>query len=160
MPGGPRAASGSRSESGHGGARRLGRTGRLRRPAEFAALLGATQWRAARRWVAASAAFSGRAEASGDTFPANMVRFGFTVPKRHARRAVERAMVKRILREGARHAAPGLAARAAGRRVDLVLRLKAALPGKAAISWHELKRTLRSETDELMSKLEHELAAR
>jgi ribonuclease P protein component len=137
----------------------LDRTGRLRRPAEFAALLGATQWRAAQRWIAASAAFSGHA-AHGDTFPANMVRFGFTVPKRHARRAVERAMVKRILREGARHAALGLAARAAGRRVDLVLRLKAALPDRAAMSWNELKRRLRTETDELMSKLEHELATR
>lgn len=137
----------------------MDRTGRLRRPAEFAALLGATQWRAARRWIAASAAFSGHA-GHGDTFPANMVRFGFTVPKRHARRAVERAMVKRILREGARHAAPGLTARAAGRGVDLVLRLKAALPDREAMSWNELKRRLRTETDELMSKLEQELATR
>ncbi|MCU0952439.1 MAG: ribonuclease P protein component [Burkholderiaceae bacterium] len=80
-------------------------------------------------------------------------RFGLTVGKRNARRAVDRALVKRVLRESARHAAASLDASAAPRRVDVVMRLKAPLPAREAITRIELKRALRQEADSLLAQL-------
>lgn len=83
------------------------------------------------------------------------VRFGFTVGRRHARRAVDRALVKRVLREAARHAAPALVA-AAPAATDVVLRLKAPLP--ATLSRARFKRELRAEADALLARLRSHLA--
>jgi ribonuclease P protein component len=81
------------------------------------------------------------------------VRFGFTVGRRQARRAVQRVMVKRIMREAVRAAAPALAQGARGRQVEVVLRLRSALPDPAAMTWGLVKRALRAEADLLMARL-------
>ena len=54
------------------------------------------------------------------------LRFGITVGKRNAPRSVDRALIKRILREAARHQAPNLLPllREAGSGLDVSLRLK------------------------------------
>jgi len=82
------------------------------------------------------------------------VRFGVTVGKRHARRAVERSLVKRVLRESARHAAADLESAAGDRRVDVVLRLKAPCPPAAELTPPRLRRALRAEADALLAQLE------
>lgn len=88
-------------------------------------------------------------------------RFGFLVAKRHARRAVVRNMIRRILRESARHrcssldgvvnrdrAAPDFA-------LHILMRLKAPLPEKAdPRTWQAVKHDLRVEVDGLLSRLE------
>lgn len=85
--------------------------------------------------------------------PAFRTRVGLTVGKRNARRAVDRALIKRVLRESARHALPVLDAAAAPRRIDVVLRLKAPLPARESIARAELKRQMRHEADSLLAQL-------
>ncbi len=80
-------------------------------------------------------------------------RFGITVGKRNARLAVDRALIKRVLREAARHAAPALDAAAGDRQVDVVLRLKAPCPSKTTMPRPQLKKLLRQEADELLAQL-------
>lgn len=106
-------------------------------------------FRAARRWLALSSRW--QAGRSG-------VRFGFTVGKRNARRAVDRATVKRILREACRHARAELEAASAGRVLDVVLRLKSPLPERDALPHAELKRALRAEADALLAELKRRVA--
>lgn len=86
------------------------------------------------------------------------MRFGLTVGKRNARRAVDRATVKRILREACRHARAELEAASAGRAVDIVLRLKSPLPERDALSLAQLKRSLRAEADALLADLARRIA--
>jgi ribonuclease P protein component len=86
------------------------------------------------------------------------VRFGLTVGKRFARRAVDRARIKRVLREAARHCAPQLAL-AARSDLDIVLRLKAPLPARATTSLRQLKRALREDADALLARLLARLSA-
>ena len=62
-------------------------------------------------------------------------------------------MVKRIMREAVRVAAPALAQGARGCEVEVVLRLRSALPEPAAMNWAQLKRALRGEADLLMARL-------
>jgi len=88
------------------------------------------------------------------------VRFGITVGKRSARLSVLRALVKRVLREAARHAAPALDIAAGPRRVDVVIRLKSPLPSKAAMTRPQLKLVLREEADGLLAQLADALIAR
>jgi ribonuclease P protein component len=107
-------------------------------------------FRAARRWLALASRW--QATAAGG------VRFGLTVGKRNARRAVDRATVKRILREACRHALGELEAAATGRAVDVVLRLKSPLPGRDALPRAELKRALRAEADALLADLKLRIA--
>jgi RNase P protein component len=90
---------------------------------------------------------------------APMVRFGFTVSRRQARRAVVRNGVKRVLRESARHAATALAECASGRPVDILVRLKAPLPDPASASWGTVKRQIRREADSLIGQLREHLLA-
>ena len=92
------------------------------------------------------------------------VRFGITVGKRNARRAVDRAVVKRILRDASRHAASALEAICAGRglRLDVAFRLKAlrdrsAEGQPALVAW---RRALRDEADFLLDRLGRHLAER
>lgn len=96
------------------------------------------------------------ATASAPTPP--RIRFGLTVAKRLARRSVDRVLVKRILREAARHAAPAIgdAARAG---LDILLRLKAPLPARTAITRAELKRALRADADAVLTRLHQRLSA-
>lgn len=140
-----------RATQAHGTAR-FGRSRRLRRPSEFASVLAAPRpnsLRAARHWLSMSAAWS----------PSDVpsVRFGMTVGKRNARRSVDRALVKRIVREASRHAAAGLETEttARGVRLDVAFRLKAARqPGASGqpsvTAW---RRTLRDEADGLLERL-------
>ncbi len=86
------------------------------------------------------------------------VRFGITVGKRNARRAVQRALVKRIAREALRHAAPALERAAGGRAVDLVMRLKAPFPQPEAMPLAPFKRALRAEADQLLAMMASKLA--
>ncbi len=86
------------------------------------------------------------------------VRFGLTVGKKMARRSVDRVLVKRILREAARHAAPEITA-AASTGFDVVLRLKAPLPARETTSRTVLKRDLRADADTLLRRFRERLAA-
>lgn len=88
------------------------------------------------------------------------IRFGFTVGKRNARRSVDRALVKRILREAARHAAPELLPRAdRACAVDVSLRLKRPLPRAGRdIGLATLKSSLRADADALLAELGRQLA--
>ncbi|MGE5161805.1 MAG: ribonuclease P protein component [Betaproteobacteria bacterium] len=140
------------------GTGRFGRGRRLRRPSDFAAVLAAPRshgLRAARHWLSMTAAW----------FPAEQatVRFGATVGKRNARRAVDRNLVKRVLREAARRAAPRLEAACAqrGLRLDVSFRLKSSRdrrgeePRAALTAW---RRALRDEADALLDRLGRHLA--
>jgi ribonuclease P protein component len=137
---------------------RFGRARRLRRPSEFAAVLAAPRsqgLRAARHWLSMTAAWFPSEQAA--------VRFGATVGKRNARRAVDRNIVKRILREAARRAAPQLEAACAqrGLRLDVSFRLKSSRdraaegPRASLTVW---RRALREEADALLDRLGRHLA--
>jgi ribonuclease P protein component len=138
--------------------RRDGRAGtRLRRPAEFAAVLAAPRaqsLRAARDWLAMTAAWF---QASSPS-----VRFGATVARRQAHRAIDRALVKRILRDAARAAGPALTEVCArgGIGVDVAFRLKAMRrPGAGVQSTRAWRRALRAEADSLLTQLLNHLTS-
>lgn len=154
MRGAPRGESASRSERQRG--RAIARSERLRNPQQFAALAGErATWRGARKLVAISARVDPGASESEPRLVESSagVRFGFTVGRRQARRAVQRTLVKRVLREAARHGASALRALAQDRRVDVVLRLREPLPTASDMSLAQLKRALRSEADALIAQL-------
>ena len=149
---------------------------RLHTPGEFAAATGErASWRAARRWLGASALVadtvrcaqtSEKQDAVNDSAsrehrqPARAgVRFGFTVGRRQARKAVQRAMVKRVLREAARKAGADLNELARDRSIDVVLRLRTALPERSELGLASLKAALRSEADSLLAQLARHLRA-
>jgi ribonuclease P protein component len=106
-------------------------------------------FRASGRWLA----LVSREQAGVDSEAA--VRFGFTAARRHARRAIDRNTVKRVLREAARLRIDELDAAAADRSVDVVLRLRAAAPKVPACkAW---KVALREEADGLLAQLAGQL---
>jgi len=129
-------------------------------------------WRAGRRWVSVAALINPRAPAlvEGSAEVAGAApsisasrppcRLGVTVGKRNAARSIDRSLIKRILREAARHAAPALDRAAAVQDVqlDVVLRLKAPVPKPAALARTQLKRELRAEADALLARLTESLA--
>lgn len=89
---------------------------------------------------------------------ARPTRLGITVGKRMARRSIDRTLVKRIVREAFRHAAPALdrAAAGVGVAVDVSVRLKAPLgepgsPHRPALA--ALRRGLRGDADQLLQAL-------
>jgi len=130
---------------------RLPAVRRLRSPAEFIAVTSDPQaLRAGRRWLS----IAGRVKPDGSAAP---VRFGFTASRRHARRAVDRNTAKRVLREAARRHLSELDAAAANRSVDVVLRLKAAVPVGAPLARQAWKAALRAEADALLTLLAHRL---
>ena len=88
------------------------------------------------------------------------VRFGFTVARSHARRAVVRNTVRRVLREAAREADAALRRALPALRVDIVLRLKASLPDRTAANWSGVKAEVRRQADSLIAQLRRELLAR
>lgn len=140
---------------------------RLRDSASFTALSRpapgqARCWRAARNWVSVAARMSAApspASAAAALRPIRC-RFGVTVGKRNAPRSVDRSLVKRVLREAARHAAVALddAAGVQGVQLDVVLRLKAAVPATGALARSQLKRELRAEADALLALLVRQLS--
>jgi ribonuclease P protein component len=149
----PRAASASPPESAASNASgRLPTARRLRSPAQFVAVTSDPQaLRAGRRWLS----IAGRVQADGGDVP---VRFGFTASRRHARRAVDRNTVKRVLREAARRHIEELdAAAATSRSVDIVLRLKTAVPDRTALARSAWKAALRAEADALLRQLARRL---
>lgn len=107
--------------------------------------------RAARHWLSMTAAWNPAA--------APRVRFGITVGRRNARRAVDRALVKRVVREASRHAAAELEAAcgARGVQLDVTFRLKAPRPVAAPPSMTVWRRELRTEADALLSRLARHL---
>ncbi len=155
MPVAPRAASASLSKPEGSGRHGWAKRQRLLRAPEFAAPAGSQgSWRAARRWLALSAVIHiQQPGGSGTPMPLPGVRFGLIVPRRQASRAVARNMVKRILREAARRAAHKLEDSAGARRVDVILRLKAALPDARQSGWRDVKAALRDEADALLGQL-------
>lgn len=91
------------------------------------------------------------------------VRFGMTVGKRNARRAVDRGLVKRILREAGRAAAPVFERLCTGRRLrlDVAFRLKASRDRAegTVVSLQAWRHALREEADELLARLGRHLSA-
>jgi ribonuclease P protein component len=130
---------------------RLPRRRRLRRPDEFAAVQAAAHadsLRVQTRWLALTAYWRASDQPGA--------RLGLTVSKRMARRAVDRALVKRIAREAFRGKADDIerAAAAAGMKADLSVRLKVplGLPGsRERPSLMVLRGELRTGADELMA---------
>ena len=85
------------------------------------------------------------------------LRFGITVGKRNAHRSVDRALVKRTLREAARKQAPNLAALLGeqGVGLDVSLRLRVPLKEIPGIDQgvNALKLSLRTDAQSLMEAL-------
>ena len=120
----------------------LPRATRLRTPAQFQAVArGAGVRRHAQGWLAMTAR-----PAEDDASS----RVGVTVAKRFARRAVDRASVKRVLREAARAALPDLPRDPV---LHIVLRLNAVVPDVAALPRAQFKRAVRRDADALLARL-------
>jgi ribonuclease P protein component len=134
------------------------RAHRLLSEAEFAAVAqaGPDSIRISQRWFVLMAKRVISTE--GSTTAARSVRFGLTVGKRLARRSVDRVLIKRILREAARHMAPRLTELTTF-DYDVVLRLKAPLPERTTISRVQLKRALREDADTVLRRFCDRLAA-
>jgi len=161
MPGAPKAASASPFEPALPGRRAWRKQQRLLRADEFAAVSQAQMpWRASRRWVAMSAQIRPLACANNAGNPcavSSSVRFGITVSRQQARRAVARNAVRRVLREAARHGQERLVAAAQQCQLDIVLRLKAPLPQPPVATWSDVKAELRREADSLLAQLLRQL---
>jgi ribonuclease P protein component len=78
---------------------------------------------------------------------ASCARLGLVIPKRLARRAVLRNLIKRLAREAFRHALPGLPA------VDMVLRLSKPPLSSGAMVDSGLRSTWRHDIDLLLAGL-------
>ena len=137
---------------------------RLKAPAEFAAILAAPRERslkASRQMLSLSATWT---EVAPPASVAGHVRFGVTVGKRNARRSVDRALIKRIVREACRHHASAFESHAAQRalRIDVVVRLKSPLTDDSgrALAMTQWRRQVRVEADALLSRALAELAVR
>lgn len=96
--------------------------------------------------------------------PGASVRFGITVGKRYARRAVDRVLVKRIVREACRSQLRKFerCAASAKMRVDVALRLRSPLldAQRQPLTVTQWRRQVRSEADELLLCVLNELMAR
>jgi len=73
-------------------------------------------------------------------------RLGLVVPKRYARRAVQRNLIKRLAREAFRHSSPELPA------MDIVLRLGRPLNAEKSLAGAQARRQWRSRIDELLRR--------
>lgn len=129
---------------------------RLKTPAEFSALLRAPRERsirAARSMLSINAAWV----TSADGATAGRVRFGVTVGKRNARRSVDRALIKRVVREACRHYAGTFdrCAAQAPARIDIALRLKSPLVDahNAPLAMRVWRRQIRADADELLQEV-------
>jgi ribonuclease P protein component len=135
------------------------RAHRLQSEAQFAAVAqaGPESIRLSQRWFVLIAKPVVPTETT-DAPPVARVRFGLTVGKRLARRSVDRLLIKRILREAARHSRPRLVELARS-DLDVVLRLKAPLPAREATPRAQLKRALRDDADAVLRRLVDRLIA-
>lgn len=131
----------------------------LRKPGEFAAVAQARSAGGVHRsgrWLALGVraiADAAPADAAGEG-DRPLLRLGLTVPRRYAKRAVDRNLIKRVVREAMRALRPNIEALAAPcARIDVVVRLKAPWPGAAAGSQRQLKGQLRQEADALLALL-------
>jgi len=137
---------------------------RLRTPSEYAELLGAPRERsirAARQIMSINAAWSAPGMNGAGSAA---VRFGVTVGKRSARRAVDRALVKRIVREACRLQGSAFdhCAAHARVRIDIALRLKTPMvdaQGKV-LAMSQWRRQVRVEADTLLGHVLSELTMR
>ena len=143
---------------------RFGPARRLKASADFAAILAAPReqsLKASRPMLSLSATWTDAAAAATAAGP---VRFGVTVGKRNARRSVDRALIRRIVREACRHQAGAFETRAAqgAIRIDVVLRLKAPLTNSAgrALAMTQWRRQVRIEANALLETALIELALR
>jgi ribonuclease P protein component len=136
------------------------RAQRLQSEAEFAAVAqaGRDAIRLSQRWFLLMAKPVALTEQKNGVATVQRVRFGLTVGKRLARRSVDRVLIKRILREAARHSTPRLVELAPS-GFDVVLRLKAPLPARATTARRQLKRALRDDADALLRRFSERLAA-
>ncbi len=132
--------------------RTLGPERRLRTAVEFEDLLRsphAATIRATRRYLSVTASCTCEKRALGDP-----VRFGVIVSRRHAHRAVDRTLIKRVLREACRHHADAFEQFAvhAAVQIRLALRLKSPLVDAhgQALPMRRWRRTLRTEADSLL----------
>ena len=137
---------------------------RLKTPAEFSAVLRAPRERsirAARQLLSIHAAWVVNAVIRP---PAGSVRFGVTVGKRNARRSVDRALIKRIVRETCRHQAAAFEVQAAqaSARIDVAVRLKAPLVDTRgeALAMRAWRRQVRAEAEDLLRDTLSQLAQR
>lgn len=124
---------------------------RLRKPADFARLAKPTP----AEWAAGFQTATQRVGLAVRFDPAipGRVRIGVTVGKRLAPQSVQRSLVKRILREAARHALPALRGHAQRHGIDLVLRLKDAFPAPDRMSLPGWRRALRADADTVLQRL-------
>lgn len=131
---------------------------RLIRTEDFGVLL---KTRNERTFFARSRYFSLQAMCTGVP---ERLRFGITVGKRNAPRSVDRALIKRILREAARHQAPNLLPllREAGSGLDVSLRLKEPLHRIAGFDAGvtALKKALHEDANLLMQDLSRRSAGK
>ena len=140
---------------------------RLKTPAEFSALLRAPRERAIRaerQMLSINATWVAAASGSLDNTKAGPVRFGVTVGKRNARRSVDRALVKRIVREACRQRAAAFedCAAQASVRIDMALRLKAPLLNEhgAQVAMRVWRREIRADANSLLDEVLTRLRAR
>lgn len=138
---------------------RFGSARRLKSAADFAAVLrgqNGASLRAARKYLSVTAVLISRDPASA--------RFGITVGRRNARRAVDRALIKRIVREACRRHAGAFerGVAPAGLGIDVAVRLKSALiDGQGRpLAMAQWRRNLRAEADALLRHVLNQLPAR
>lgn len=137
---------------------------RLKTPADYSAVRHAharQSMRAARQLMAVTAAWTDVVVSAQD---AGRVRFGVTVGKRNARRAVDRVLVKRIVREACRRCAAAFegCATEASVRIDISMRLKSPLadPQGPPLAMRKWRRQIRAEADGLLQDVLMQLAQR
>ena len=132
---------------------------RLKSAADYAELLrvpSGSAIRAARQFLSVTAMLVARDEGS--------VRFGITVGRRNARRAVDRALIKRIVREACRRHASTFERCAESRAlgIDIALRLKSSLidTDGRPLAMTQWRRYLRVEADALLRHVLTQLPAK
>jgi ribonuclease P protein component len=135
---------------------------RLKTPAQYSAVLRAAREqsiRAARQMLSISAAWTA-AGAISDS--AASVRFGVTVGKRNARRSVDRALVRRIVREACRQHASAFERCAVPQRIDISLRLRSPLVDAQGepLAMRSWRRQVRTEADALLQDVLTQLPGR
>lgn len=86
---------------------------------------------------------------------AGLVRFGFTVGKKNVRRSVDRALVKRIMRESARAALPELRRMCERQKIglDISLRYRTPLLVQGGVTVPEAKENIRRSTELVIAAL-------
>lgn len=91
------------------------------------------------------------------------VRFGVIAGKRYARRAVDRVLIKRILREACRQQAGKFerCVRPAALRFDIVLRLRSSLVNAQGgpLAMTQWRRQVRAEADALLQQVLRQMSA-